>query len=168
MRRPAFTLITLSAALAAVTAALPVHADEDREGRHKEGRFHEERHEEGRFHEPGRFREGGSWHGGIERFHERDFHVWREGHWEHRYNDGRYGWWWLAAGSWYFYPAPVYPYPDPYQPPVVVTPPVVIAPSPAAPPPPQYWYYCDPAGGYYPDIPVCPSGWRVVPAAPVR
>ena len=158
MKRFALTVITLSAALAAVTAALPVRANEHREGRHEDGRFHES----------GRFHEGGNWHGHIERFHERDFHVWREGRWEHRDHDGRYGWWWLAAGSWYFYPSPIYPYPDPYAPPVVVAPPVVSAAPAAAPPPPQYWYYCDSAGGYYPYVPACPSGWRVVPATPVR
>lgn len=38
-------------------------------------------------------------------------------------------------------------------------------------PPPVFWYYCEEAGGYYPQIRICPSGWREVadraqPAAP--
>ena len=77
---------------------------------------------------------------------------------------GRLGWWWIVGGAWYFYPAPVYPYPDPYIPPAVVTP--------ALPPsltqsPPQYWYYCPSAKGYYPYVADCPEGWRpVVPQTP--
>jgi hypothetical protein len=155
MKRLAPAAVTLTVALAALTMALPAGADEHRDGgRHEESRGHE----------------GGQWHGGIEHFHERDYHVWRQGHWEHRWHDGRYGWWWFAAGLWYFYPAPIYPYPDPYQPPVVVVPPAAAAApvAPAGPPPPQYWYYCDSPGGYYPYVPTCPSGWRAVPASPAR
>jgi len=161
MKRLATAVMTMTVACAALTLALPARADEHRDGG---------RHEEGRFREGGRAHEGGRWHDrGIERFHERDFHTWREGHWEHRWRDGRYGWWWSAAGLWYWYPSPIYPYPDPYAPPVVVVPPVVSAPvEPAAPPPAQYWYYCDSAGGYYPYVPSCPSGWRAVPATPAR
>jgi hypothetical protein len=145
------------AGLGALALMLPAQADEHRGG-----------HEEGRSHGPERGRgDFGRWHGGgIEHFHERDFHVWRGGHWEHRYHDGRYGWWWLAGGLWYFYPAPVYPYPDPYVPPPVVVAPVAPPAAASAPPPAQYWYYCDSAGGYYPYVPVCPSGWRPVPATP--
>jgi hypothetical protein len=164
MKRLGIAAMTLTAACAALTLTLPVRADD-----HREGGRHEEDHRE-------RGYEGERWHGGIERFHEHDYHTWHEGHWEHGYHDGRYGWWWFAAGLWYLYPAPVYPYPDPYAPPVVVGPPVVVAPPVvAAPPPPpvaapapQYWYYCDSAGGYYPYVPVCPGGWRAVPAQPVR
>jgi hypothetical protein len=158
------TVAALAAAIAGVTLALPAYADEHRGGWREEGRFHGS---EG-WREGGRWHEGERWHGGIERFHERDFHVWREGHWEHRYHDGRYGWWWFAGGLWYSYPTPVYPYPDPYVPPAVVAPPAVPAPPVVAeaPPAPQYWYYCDAAGGYYPYVPVCPSGWSAVPATP--
>ena len=35
---------------------------------------------------------------------------------------GRGGWWWVVGDAWYYYPQPVYPYPDPYTPPVVVAP----------------------------------------------
>ena len=37
--------------------------------------------------------------------------VWRGGAWRHAWFNGRYGWWWLVGGAWYFYTAPVYPYP---------------------------------------------------------
>ena len=150
------TAATLVAAIAAATLALHAYADQHHGGWRQEGRFHGS---EG-------WREGERWHGAIEPFHERDFHAWREGHWEHRYHDGRYGWWWFAGGLWYSYPTPVYP--DPYVPPVVVAPPAVAAPLAGADalPAPQSWYYCDGAGGYYPYVPVCPSGWRAVPPTP--
>ncbi|HUN93413.1 MAG TPA: hypothetical protein VMU33_15285, partial [Burkholderiaceae bacterium] len=109
---------------------------------------------------PGR----GVWHGDIGRFHEHDWNVWRGGHWIHDRHDGRWGWWWVAGGLWYFYPSPVYPYPNPYEPPPVE----LVTPSDAAPPPPppRYWYYCDASRGYYPYVPTCPGGWRQVPATP--
>lgn len=113
----------------------------------------------------------GHWQGReIRRFHERDFDTWRRGHWYHGEHEGRLGWWWLAAGIWYFYPAPVYPYPDPYAPPILVTPPVVVPqPQPPAaepPPAPQYWYYCASRKAYYPYVPNCPEAWKPVPAQP--
>ncbi|HZV54140.1 MAG TPA: hypothetical protein VFF82_04300 [Rhodocyclaceae bacterium] len=98
------------------------------------------------------------WHGGdIHRFHQHDMQRWQGGSWHHGDHLGRLGWWWVVAGAWYFYPQPVYPYPDPY------TPPVVTVPAPAV---GQYWYYCDAARTYYPYVATCPSGWRQVPAAP--
>lgn len=118
---------------------------------------------------------GRHWEGReIHRFHEHDVQIWRGGHWHHGRHAGRLGWWWIAAGVWYFYPAPVYPYPDPYVPPVVVSPPVIVAPQTTVPapapapaqPPAQYWYYCDSAKGYYPYVPNCPEPWRQVPAQP--
>jgi hypothetical protein len=120
------------------------------------------------------------WHGDIRYFDSRDMHHWRSGYWHHGSHSGRIGWWWVIGGAWYFYPQPVYPYPDPYRPPVVVVeqapPPVVVqvpAPAPvlaqpAAPvvPAPQFWYYCDAAKAYYPYVATCPSGWQTVPATP--
>jgi hypothetical protein len=106
------------------------------------------------------------WHGRIERFHEHDWELWRGGAWRHDFHEGRWGWWWVVGPTWYFYPEPVYPYPNPYEPPVavIVQPP---APRPAAPPPPpQNWYYCESSRGYYPYVPTCPSGWRAVTATP--
>jgi hypothetical protein len=103
------------------------------------------------------------WRGDIHHFHERDIIIWRQGHWVHGHHDGRFGWWWVVGGIWYFYPAPIYPYPDPYLPPEVI----VVQPQSAPPPQPQqYWYYCDSAHAYYPYVTSCPSGWRPVPAAP--
>lgn len=107
----------------------------------------------------------------IHRFHEHDMGVWRRGHWYHGDHDGRLGWWWIAAGIWYFYPQPVYPYPDPYAPPVLVTPPVVVVPPAATAPPeppaaPEFWYYCESANAYYPYVATCPEAWKKVPAKP--
>jgi hypothetical protein len=62
---------------------------------------------------------------------------------------------------WYFYPAPVYPYPDPYLPPGAVAPPVS---GPALGSPQQYWYYCANPAGYYPYVPQCGTTWQAVPA----
>jgi hypothetical protein len=124
-------------------------------------------------------RDRGVWHGDIRHFEHRDMQHWRSGAWRHGSHAGHLGWWWVVGGLWYFYPEPVYPYPDPYRPPTVVIeqapPPVVIQapaqsapvmPPAASPPAPQFWYYCDAARGYYPYVPSCPSGWKTVPATP--
>jgi hypothetical protein len=105
-----------------------------------------------------------AWRGDIRRFHDRDFDHWRGGHWVHERHDGRLGWWWVipTLGLWYWYSQPVYPYPNPYTPPVVVVPQT----TPGAPPPAQYWYYCDASKTYYPYVQSCPGGWRMVPATP--
>jgi hypothetical protein len=105
------------------------------------------------------------WHGDIHRFGDHDWHLWRGGRWVHGRHDGRIGWWWVVGTIWYFYPAPIYPYPNPYEPPPValVSPPLVGAPPP---PPAQHWYYCDSAQRYYPYVATCPEGWRAVPAVP--
>jgi hypothetical protein len=102
-------------------------------------------------------------HRDIRHFDRHDYAVWRSGGWRHGRHDGRLGWWWVAAGAWYFYPWPVYPYPDPYLPPFIATQPY---PPPAAPPPAQFWYFCTSANGYYPYVPSCPDGWKTVPATP--
>ncbi|HUZ71675.1 MAG TPA: hypothetical protein VMU87_01710 [Stellaceae bacterium] len=67
---------------------------------------------------------------------------------------GRLGWWWVVGPTWYFYPAPIYPYPypDPYVPPVVTAPPAAT------------WYYCSNPAGYYPYVPQCPVPWQPVQA----
>ncbi|HJU72073.1 MAG TPA: hypothetical protein VJ603_09510 [Paucimonas sp.] len=101
------------------------------------------------------------WHGDVRRFHEHDLARWRGGHWTHGRHDGRSGWWWVVGTIWYFYPEPVYPYPDPYQPPLTVLPPPA---PPAA--PPRYWYYCPNPPGYYPYVPQCLTNWQRVPATP--
>ena len=113
-----------------------------------------------------RHREEPRWwrHGDIRRFHEQDFRRWRAGRWVQGRHTGRLGWWWVVGGVWYFYPAPVYPYPDPYLPPVVQAPP-----APPGQPPVQYWYYCQSLKTYYPYATTCPEGWmQVAPQAPPR
>lgn len=120
-----------------------------------------------------------AWRGDIRHFDNHDLHRWRSGAWRHGSHGGRIGWWWVAGGAWYFYPQPVYPYPDPYRPPVVVVEqapapvviPVPVQPAPQVAPAPQapaaqFWYYCESAGSYYPYVPTCPSGWKTVPATP--
>ena len=101
------------------------------------------------------------WHGDIHRFHDHDIARWRQGHWVHGAHAGRRGWWWIVGPTWYWYPAPVYPFPDPYQPPLAVAP-AVPAPPPAA----GYWYYCRDSGRYYPYAAECRSPWERVPARP--
>jgi hypothetical protein len=98
----------------------------------------------------------------IRRFRDLDLDAWRHGHWYHGWHEGRFGWWWVRGGLWYFYPVPVYPYSDPYIPP----PGVAILPPPAAAPPPYYWYYCSDPPGYYPYVPACRVHWWPVPPTP--
>jgi hypothetical protein len=91
------------------------------------------------------------WHDNdIHHFNDHDYGVWRGGHWFHGPYGGRTGWWWIVGGVYYFYPAPIYPYPDPYVPPAV-------APS------PTYWFYCGNPQGYYPYVPQCSVPWQQVP-----
>lgn len=94
------------------------------------------------------------WRGDIRRFNEHDFGRWRSGHWHQGRHAGRSGWWWIVGGVRYYYPAPVYPYPNPYRPPLLVPPPAATL----------YWYHCSYPAGYYPYILQCPGGWRRVPA----
>jgi len=112
-------------------------------------------HDRGEHHERDRGHGGEGWHGDIRGFHDHDFERWRGGRWIHGEHEGRFGWWWNVGPTWYFYSQPVYPYPDPYLPPVV-----------SAPPPPgqQFWYYCRNPQGYYPYVPQCYGPWEPVPA----
>jgi hypothetical protein len=97
-------------------------------------------------------------HGDIHRFRDQDLRQWHGGHWIHDRHAGRLGWWWVVGGVWYLYPAPVYPYPDPYVPPTVAQPAQPTSVS------TQYWYYCAPARAYYPYVTSCSEGWmQVVP-----
>jgi len=97
------------------------------------------------------------WHGDIHRFHDHDMGMWQRGRWYQGNHGGRMGWWWIVGAAWYFYPQPVYPYPDPYTPPMVE-----VAPAPA---PGPVWYYCRHPAGYYPYVAEC-RHWEVVPAQP--
>ena len=85
-----------------------------------------------------------AWQGGA---HFNTSH-WHGGHWWHGIYGGRGGWWWIVGPDWYWYPAAVYPYPDPYTPPDMAS---------------GYWYWCDAYQQYYPYVGACPSGWRAVP-----
>jgi hypothetical protein len=95
--------------------------------------------------------------GDIHHFADRDLGLWHGGRWFHGPYGGRVGWWWIVGDSWYFYPAPIYPYPDPYVPPVVT--------AQAAPPTAPVWYYCSNPQGYYPYVPECSLPWQPVPAS---
>lgn len=163
------------AALLTLTLAAPARADEhhddhDRHGDHDHhyDRDHHERHD---------------FHGHDFRFFTPfEVELWRGGGWVHDWHDGRFGWWWVADGLWYWYPEPIYPYPT-YVPPaapptIIVAPgapppppaPVVVAPPPPPPsaptgqPPVEFWYYCDDSKTYYPYVNTCNSPWRQVPA----
>jgi len=146
----------LTAACAAALLSLPA-AVQAQEHRHEGG--HDERHFDGD-RDVHHFEGGRNWHGDIHAFHEHDIELWRSGRWFHGPHDGRPGWWWIVGGVWYFYPSVVYPYPDPYQPPVVVLPPEQIA------APPHYYYYCSNPGGYYPYVARCLVPWSRVTSAP--
>ena len=100
-------------------------------------------------------------HGGnnTAQVHVQDFQAqnWHGGHWEHRHHhhdhdfddDDDFGWFWVVGDDWFYYPEPVYPYPDPYTPPGEE---------------PGWWYWCAAAQEYYPYVTDCPSGW--VPVEP--
>ncbi len=102
-------------------------------------------------------------HGDIRYFHQRDFYAWNGGYWHHAWYGGRFGWWWVVSGVWFFYPVPVYPYPDPYVPSGFAAPPPPDDAAPAA-ATDQFWYFCPASNAYYPYVPACPTGWQQVPA----
>lgn len=126
--------------LAGAAVALGAVAPAIAQDRHDERRF-EDRHDRG-------------WHDrDIHHFRDRDFARWQHGRWFRGRHDGRLGWWWIVGDTWYFYPRPIYPFPDPYVPPVVAGPPATNA-----------WYFCPPSQAYYPYAASCPVPWQVVPA----
>lgn len=45
---------------------------------------------------------------------------WREGYWFHGAYLDRMGWWWIVGPNWYFYSAPIYPYPPANPQPVAI------------------------------------------------
>jgi hypothetical protein len=93
----------------------------------------------------GAWHEHDGWHGDMRHF---DHGRWRGGHWWNGNYGGRVGWWWIIGPDWYWYPAPIYPYPDPFVPPDAAA---------------GSWYWCDVYQQYYPYVGNCPSGWRAVP-----
>ena len=108
------------------------------------------------------------WRADIRLFPRYDWGVWRSGYWYHGWYNGLWAWWWIAGGVWFYYPAPIYPYPNPYVPGTVT---VINNPAPDTPPAQapvaQYWYHCAAPEGYYPYVSECPGGWTKVPATPV-
>ena len=107
------------------------------------------------------------WRFNMSLFPRYDLGIWRGGYWHHGWYNDRWGWWWIVGGIWYYYPAPIYPYPNPYIPGAVV----VInnqsdTPTPPAEAPTQFWYHCSSPQGYYPYVPECPAGWTRVAASP--
>lgn len=79
-------------------------------------------------------------------------HRWQEGRWYQGRHQDRFGWWWIVGPSWFWYPAPVYPYPNYYIPPGA-------SPSPN-------WYYCARPPGYYPYVTRCEVPWQLVQPTP--
>jgi hypothetical protein len=90
----------------------------------------------------------------VARFTPQELGQWRGGQWRHDWHNGRYGWWWALNNAWYFYPSPVYPYPDYVSEDVYAM----------APYAGQYWYYCPYPAGYYPYVASCYYPWQPVPA----
>lgn len=84
---------------------------------------------------------------------------WVRGHWWHGRWHGRLGWWWYVDGGWFFYPAPVYPYPDYVSETYYEEPAQDYG---------DYWYYCRDPEGYYPYVQHCSRAWEPVPAQPER
>ncbi len=82
---------------------------------------------------------------------------WQSGVWRHTVRDGHLGWWWVVGGSWFFYPAPIYPYPG-YIGPAGWYDYYAYYPTPS-----YYWYYCEDPPGYYPYVQYCNGPWEPVP-----
>lgn len=92
--------------------------------------------------------------GPVGRFGARDMATWRSGYWWHGWRGGRVGWWWFAGGFWYWFAAPVYPYPT-YVPDYYI--------GGGYPAPGALAWWCDNPPGYYPYVQGC---WRWRPAPP--
>jgi hypothetical protein len=86
-----------------------------------------------------------------------DRDAWRGGAWRHESHNGHLGWWWVVGGLWFFYPAPIFPYPD-YVGPDYYYDYYNYYPAPRA-----YLYYCEDPPGYYPDVQDCNVDWEPVP-----
>ena len=108
---------------------------------------------------------GGGVAGHFGTFHGHDFAhfsageraAWEGGSWRHAWHNGHYGWWWFADGLWFFYTAPIYPYP-PY-----VGPDAYYDYYDENGAPPYYWYHCEDPQGYYPYVQQCNGPWEPVP-----
>jgi hypothetical protein len=112
---------------------------------------------------------------------------WTGGHWRHTRWHGRLGWWWNVGPSWYFYDAPVYPYPESVSPTYDEDENYDdenygdqdqggydnSGPGGDQDMGPGYggggagvWYHCSKPEGYYPYVKECRNGWEQVPANP--
>ena len=115
----------------------------------------------------------------VHRFNRDELVLWRGGRWNNTCYAGRCGWWWFAAGQWFFYDRPIYPYPlvvadVMYVEPMVAVPlapppQVTYVPAPVAPPmpvqpAPKFLYYCDNPAGYFPAVQTCSTQFRQVAA----
>lgn len=121
---------------------------------------------------PSQFAHGEFYGHDYAHFTPHDQALWHSGAWRHEERDGRYGWWYVVDGIWYFYPEPIYPFPT-YVPDVVYIPDVEeFAPPPpaVAPPPPAaasyYYYFCPDTQTYYPYVTSCASPWQPVSPTP--
>ncbi|HUO91681.1 MAG TPA: hypothetical protein VMU22_02115 [Rhizomicrobium sp.] len=83
--------------------------------------------------------------------------AWQGGSWRHEWHNGHYGWWWFVGGLWFFYTAPIYPYP------LYVGPDYYYDYYGENGAPPYYWYYCEDPAGYYPYVQQCNGPWEPVP-----
>jgi hypothetical protein len=110
--------------------------------------------------------------GDIARFAPHETRVWRGGQWRQTWHGGRYGWWWVVDGGWYYYPSPIYPYPDyiaeaysedEYAAPFEPYTPNYPSYEPYEPYTANPSYYCDYPPGYYPYVQNCTYPWRAVP-----
>ncbi len=115
----------------------------------------------------------------VHRFNRDEMALWRGGRWNNTCYAGRCGWWWFAAGQWFFYDRPIYPYPlvvadvvyaEPMvavpvmpQPQVTYVPAPVVRPM-AVLPAPKFLYYCDNPAGYFPAVQTCSTQFRQVAA----
>ncbi|KXW55158.1 hypothetical protein [Ferrovum sp. PN-J185] len=96
-------------------------------------------------------------------FHPRELRVWERGRWIQATRGGLYGWWWVIGPRWFYYTAPIYPYPMMVServvfvnatPPVSPVPPTYVSPQATTivpPSPPMY---------------VSPQATTVVPSSP--
>src|SRR3954469_14062692 len=76
----------------------------------------------------------------VNRFNPRERALWSHGRWRHGRWHGRLGWGWWANGGWFFYNAPIYPYPDYVS--------ADYYDVPASDDAGDYWYYCRDPEGY--------------------
>lgn len=83
--------------------------------------------------------------------------AWEGGAWRHTWHNGHYGWWWFVGGDWFFYAAPIYPYP------LYVGPDSYYDYYDTYGAPDYYWYYCEDPQGYYPYVRHCAVPWQPVP-----